>query len=861
MQLSNTPGKFVLPFAADGGKNSIPVASQIGITGGAASLTDGFPPLTRTPIAAGGIPPSGLDMNGILFEMSDVIRWANAGGGYAYDGTFATDTNVGGYPKGARVLRADGLGYWFNTVENNVTNPDDSATAAGWVPDFTSGTSAITMTNANVTLTPVQYGKPIIVITGLLTADLNLIFPTIVNKWIVLNNTTGSHSITCKTASGTGVVVYQGGATCVFGDGVNIIQYATSLPQLASSIGATLIGWVRSASNAVVTTISNWLNWQQANVFEFMTPAQIADVQAYGYTLDVTAAIVAALAKAAGGTVICPAGGYLFNSAAIELSDSTNTNIFRPAPKFRGDGMAKTIFLNRFAGFLFTHTQTAAQATAGSFARGFKFSGIDLIGDGSSPTGAAGFSLLGAYFPVFEDGRIYGLKGSAIVTPNSTISASPDGFSCGTVTANRMVITANLGWAYLSTAFGTDYNIQDCYTTANYGGHCLVGSAHRIKGGSSAGNGITGNTGATKSVSSITWAAKLVTVTTSTNHGYATGDAVLINGNTTTGWVGAHIITVTGPTTFTYPLYTDPGSTGGTTTAMQLSGGTIFAYQGGNQNMNCIMDGVEIQVNNPTQVWIQGQNCEVKTCRILDDDQGTATFHSPVQVDIGGVFGSLSDDNKVRDCLFRLTSASGTPAVTLMRNNLSSTAGGMTARRNRLINPHLAPTGAPVVTNVNLVNPTSQWAFGSGQSMFPEVKAVAKLSVNTSIGATPNSIMIFDTVVYDSYSAYNVSAGGSFTAPYSGLLEVQIHSNISSAVTGKTYQMSLLKNGTSVQDWIFEFTTPTGVSHRDLLSANCNVPCSINDVFQIALWAVDVGGAGAVYTSATESCVTYKMSN
>lgn len=221
MQLTNTPGKLVLPFANAGAKNTIPTASQIGITAGAASLVDGFPPLTRTPIAAGGVPPSGLDMNGILFQLSAILRWANAGGGYAYDAAFATDSNVGGYPKGARIMRSDGLGYWFNTVENNTTNPEGAgAVAAGWVPDFTNGVAAVTMTNANVTLTPLQYGKPIIVISGLLTANLNLIFPSIAGEWSVINNTTGAHSVTCKTAAGTGVVVNS--AQAIVGDGTNI---------------------------------------------------------------------------------------------------------------------------------------------------------------------------------------------------------------------------------------------------------------------------------------------------------------------------------------------------------------------------------------------------------------------------------------------------------------------------------------------------------------------------------------------------------------------------------------------------------------------------------------------------------------
>lgn len=247
MQLINAPGKLILPFASAGAKNSIPVDSQIGIVAGAASLTDGFPPLTRTPLAAGGVPPSGLDMNGILYELSAIVRWANAGGGYVFDATFATDTDVDGYPKGARVLRSDGLGYWFNTTDNNTTDPEGAgAVAAGWVPDFTNGVAAVTMTGSNVTLTALQYGKPIIVISGLLTANLNLIFPNIAGQWSVINNTTGAFSVTCKTAAGTGVVVSS--VSAIVGDAVNIYQVSSGITQAAADLrylqltGGTLTG-------------------------------------------------------------------------------------------------------------------------------------------------------------------------------------------------------------------------------------------------------------------------------------------------------------------------------------------------------------------------------------------------------------------------------------------------------------------------------------------------------------------------------------------------------------------------------------------------------------------------------------------
>lgn len=259
MQLINAPGKLVLPFAASGAKNAIPVASQIGIVAGAASLTDGFPPLTRTPLAAGGVPPSGLDMNGIIYELSAILRWANAGAGYVYDGTFAADSNVGGYPKGARVLRSDGQGYWFNTTDNNTTDPEGAgAVAAGWVPDFTNGVAAVTMTGSNVTLTALEYGKPIIVISGLLTANLNLIFPSIAGEWSVINNTTGAYSVTCKTAAGTGVVVNS--AQAIVGDGVNIYSAVNDAISLLGENVAHAAGTADALTAAFTPAPHSWPN-------------------------------------------------------------------------------------------------------------------------------------------------------------------------------------------------------------------------------------------------------------------------------------------------------------------------------------------------------------------------------------------------------------------------------------------------------------------------------------------------------------------------------------------------------------------------------------------------------------------------
>lgn len=129
MLASSAPTQISTPFANSGTKNIIPVASQIGITPGAASYTDGFPPLTMTPVASGGVPPFGADFNGVLNAITLIQQWQSAGGVYPFNSTFATA--IGGYPKGAILEKASGTGYWVNQADNNTVNPDTVGT--NWI--------------------------------------------------------------------------------------------------------------------------------------------------------------------------------------------------------------------------------------------------------------------------------------------------------------------------------------------------------------------------------------------------------------------------------------------------------------------------------------------------------------------------------------------------------------------------------------------------------------------------------------------------------------------------------------------------------------------------------------------------------
>ncbi|QHJ83117.1 MAG: hypothetical protein [Caudoviricetes sp.] len=226
----STPSQIKVPFATSGLKNAIPSESNP-VTGNA-GYDAGFPATNMTPKEAGGIPPFGQDFNGILFDITTAIQYLEAGMQFPYSSSFATA--VGGYPLGAIVTRTDGTGFWRNTVPNNTTNPETFG--AGWQPEG-AGISTISMSNANVTLTALQAARPIIIISGTLTASLNLIFPTYQRQWLVVNNATGAFSVTCKTSAGSGVSIATGLSQSIYGDGTNIGS-ASATPIQQSVVGA-----------------------------------------------------------------------------------------------------------------------------------------------------------------------------------------------------------------------------------------------------------------------------------------------------------------------------------------------------------------------------------------------------------------------------------------------------------------------------------------------------------------------------------------------------------------------------------------------------------------------------------------------
>lgn len=121
-----------------------------------------------------------------------------------------------------------------NPTAPTAASGDHSPSVANtnFVFNSTDGMSTVIVAgNTDVTLTQAQYGAAILNMSGALTGNINLNFPSQTGQWIVANNSSGAFAITGKVSGSGGatVVLPQGSAVIVYSDGLNM--------GLASSVG------------------------------------------------------------------------------------------------------------------------------------------------------------------------------------------------------------------------------------------------------------------------------------------------------------------------------------------------------------------------------------------------------------------------------------------------------------------------------------------------------------------------------------------------------------------------------------------------------------------------------------------------
>ena len=130
----------------------------------------------------------------------------------------------------------------------------------------------------DVTLTDAVAGESdhaFIELTGAITAAINVVFPDKARIWFILNSTTGNFALTCKTVSGTGVVVPGGLAIILASDATDMHEIPTgfvmptytvaSAPNIALARDGQLIYVSNGGAGNPVIAFSDGTSWKRCD--------------------------------------------------------------------------------------------------------------------------------------------------------------------------------------------------------------------------------------------------------------------------------------------------------------------------------------------------------------------------------------------------------------------------------------------------------------------------------------------------------------------------------------------------------------------------------------------------------------------
>ena len=180
---------------------------------------------------------------------------------------------------------------------------DLSLPTTAWVQATIGGMLTKSVAGAsNVTLTAIESGNGILWFTGALTGNIAVIVPTSPTRnWIVHNGTSGSFSLTVKTATGTGVVVGQGKNTIIFTDGTD--TYPAIINPLTQS---NVVGLSRNAKMVVAAASASAVFSADEVVVE-------SALGGLAYQLPLVSVAINLATTGAGGmdTGVAPSGGYV----------------------------------------------------------------------------------------------------------------------------------------------------------------------------------------------------------------------------------------------------------------------------------------------------------------------------------------------------------------------------------------------------------------------------------------------------------------------------------------------------------------------------------------------------------------------
>lgn len=226
----------------------------------------------------------------------------------------------------------------------------------------------------DVTLTSAEMVNKVIELTGIITANINVIFAATADVYYLKNSTTGAFTLTAKTAAGTGVVLPQGSSRIIVCDGTNIIfaNDAGSGTITAITAGTGLSGGTITSSGTIdlANTAVVAGSYGGAGAIPVITVDAQGRLTAASTAFDATLTALAAYNT----------NGLLTQTAADTFAGRTITGTANEITATNGDGVAGNPTLSLPAALTFT----------GKTITGGTYAGPTVSGVLTMPLGAVG---------------------------------------------------------------------------------------------------------------------------------------------------------------------------------------------------------------------------------------------------------------------------------------------------------------------------------------------------------------------------------------------------------------------------------------------------------------------------------------
>jgi hypothetical protein len=252
----------------------------------------------------------------------------------------------------------DQSGIWGQTTNNNL---------GGLLEQAITGVITISMVDANYTLANFngvvdEARNQVLVLTGALSAQRNLIAPLVEKTYIIRNTTTGGFGVQIIGSSGTGVIIPNGTTASVFCDGTNFFPATTGslgnqvINGNLSVTGTTTLTGALSGSTAVFSGAISSVNPSFTG-----TPTAPTAIAGTSTTQIATTAFVQNVAGAL-GTMSTQ------NANAVNITGGTLTGMTNVAGGTHSGTTAT--FSGAVSGSSFSGAGTGLTGTAGSLSIG-----------------------------------------------------------------------------------------------------------------------------------------------------------------------------------------------------------------------------------------------------------------------------------------------------------------------------------------------------------------------------------------------------------------------------------------------------------------------------------------------------------